>query len=70
MLLRERALEAVELLPQAPRELADTIRGIGSAGQLADLVASTMDISPAEKQEVLETFDLARRLDRVLEFLN
>ena len=26
MLLRERALEAVELLPQAPRELADTIR--------------------------------------------
>ncbi|MCV4690839.1 LON peptidase substrate-binding domain-containing protein, partial [Escherichia coli] len=24
MLLRERALEAVELLPQAPRELADT----------------------------------------------
>ena len=70
MLLRERALEAVELLPQAPRELADTIRSIGSAGQLADLAASTMDISPAEKQEVLETFDLARRLDRVLEFLN
>ena len=29
MLLRERALEAVELLPQAPRELADTIRSIG-----------------------------------------
>ena len=29
-----------------------------------------MDISPAEKQEVLETFDLARRLDRVLAFLN
>jgi ATP-dependent Lon protease len=70
MLLRERALEAVELLPQAPRELADTIRGIGSAGQLADLVASTMDISSSEKEEVLETFDLARRIDRVLEFLN
>ena len=70
MLLRERALEAVELLPQAPRELADTIRGIGSAGQLADMVASTMDISPSEKEEVLETFDLARRIDRVLEFLN
>lgn len=70
MLLRERALEAIELLPNAPRELADTVRGIGSAAQLADLTASTMDISPAEKQEVLETFDLVRRLDRVLEFLN
>lgn len=70
MLLRERALEAIELLPNAPRELADTVRGISSAAQLADLTASTMDISPAEKQEVLETFDLVRRLDRVLEFLN
>ncbi len=70
MLLRERGLEAVELLPQAPRELADTIRGIGSAAQLADMMASTMDIEPAEKQEVLETVDLVRRLDRVLEFLN
>jgi ATP-dependent Lon protease len=70
MLLRERALEAVSLLPQAPQELADTIRGITSAAQLVDLTASTMDISPVEKQEVLETFDLARRLDRVLEFLN
>ena len=29
-----------------------------------------MDISPSEKEEVLETFDLARRIDRVLEFLN
>jgi ATP-dependent Lon protease len=70
MLLRERALEAVSLLPQAPRELADTIRSIASPAQLADLAASTMDISPAEKQEVLETIDLARRIDRVLEFLN
>jgi ATP-dependent Lon protease len=70
MLLRERSLEAVELLPQAPRELADTIRSIPSAGQLADLVASTMDISASEKEEVLETFDVTRRIDRVLEFLN
>lgn len=69
-LLRERALEAVELLPQAPREIADTIRSIGSPALLADMVASTMDIAPAEKQEVLETLDLTRRLDRVLEFLN
>lgn len=69
VLLRDRALEAVSLLPQAPRELADTIRAIASPGQLADLTASTMDIALAEKQEVLETIDLARRLDRVLEFL-
>ncbi|MEO1020016.1 MAG: endopeptidase La, partial [Pseudomonadota bacterium] len=69
MLLRERSLEIVELVPQAPQELAETIRGMQSAAQLADLTASTLDITPSEKQEVLETFDLERRLDRVLEFL-
>lgn len=70
MLLRQRALETLELIPQAPRELAETIRSIGSAAQLADLAASMMDISPAEKQEVLETIALSPRLDRVLAFLN
>ncbi len=70
MLLRERALEMVELVPQAPNELAETIRGMQSASQLADLAISSLDITPAEKQEVLETIELQRRLDRVLELLN
>ncbi|MBK7251760.1 MAG: endopeptidase La [Gammaproteobacteria bacterium] len=67
--LRERAIEAVELLPQAPAELANAIRGIEAAGALADVVASFMDVKPAEKQELLATFDLKQRLDRVLELL-
>jgi ATP-dependent Lon protease len=33
---------------------------------LADMVAEFMDIKPAEKQEVLETLDVRKRLDRVL----
>src|SRR5690348_13230890 len=33
--LKERAIEALSLLPQVPAELARTIRGIDSAGQLA-----------------------------------
>ena len=40
-----------------------------SAGQLADMVAGFMDIKPAEKQALLETFDVQPRLDRVLELL-
>jgi ATP-dependent Lon protease len=68
--LRERALEAVQLLPQAPAELGNAIRAIEAIPTLADIVASFMDLKATEKQEVLATFDLKARLDRVLALLN
>jgi ATP-dependent Lon protease len=68
--LRERALEAVQLLPQAPGELVNAIRGIESIAALADMVAGFMDLKAAEKQELLATFDLRARLDRILALLN
>ncbi len=67
--LREKALEAVQLLPQAPGELVNAIRSIESVPALADMVASFMDLKTAEKQEILATFDLKTRLDRVLALL-
>ena len=67
--LRDRALEAVQLLPQAPGELVNAIRSIESIPALADMVASFMDLKTAEKQEILATFDLKARLDRVLAYL-
>ncbi len=65
-LLKERALAALALLPQAPAELQRLLAGIDSAGQLADIVANFMDLSAAEKQEILATLDLKERLDKVL----
>ena len=59
-LLKERALEALALLPQPPPELQRLIAGIESAGPLADLIASFMDAKPAEKQDILETLELKR----------
>jgi ATP-dependent Lon protease len=67
--LRDKALEAVQLLPQAPGELVNAIRSIESIPALADMVASFMDLKAAEKQEILATFDLKTRLDRVLTLL-
>jgi ATP-dependent Lon protease len=67
--LRDKALEAVQLLPQAPGELVNAIRSIESIPMLADMVASFMDLKAAEKQEILSTFDLKARLDRVLTLL-
>src|SRR6201995_4512983 len=64
--LREKAIEAVQLLPQAPGELTNAIRSIESIPALADTVASFMDLKAADKQEILATFDLKARLDRGL----
>jgi ATP-dependent Lon protease len=68
--VREMAMEVLQLLPQAPAELANAIRGIESISSLADIVASFMDLKTADKQEILATFDLKTRLDRVLALLN
>jgi len=68
--LREKTLEALQLMPQAPAELANAIRAIESVPALADIVASFMDLKSADKQDILATFDLRTRLDRVLTVIN
>ncbi len=68
--LRERAIEASQLLPQVPSELVNAIRAIESVPTLADIITSFMDLKSTEKQEILATFDLKARLDRVLALLN
>jgi ATP-dependent Lon protease len=67
--LKQQAQEVIELLPHAPDELAGVVQGIASPSALADMVASLLDIGVAEKQELLETFALEQRLDRVLALL-
>ncbi len=67
--LKERALEALGLLPQAPAEITRVIAEINSPGALADLIASFMDAKSTEKQEILETVDLKERLDKVIKLL-
>jgi len=67
--LRTLAGEAIELLPNAPDGLAAVVRGIDSAGQLADMVANFLDVKVEEKQELLEQFALPVRLDKVLALL-
>jgi ATP-dependent Lon protease len=67
--LKERTLEALQYLPQAPRELAAAIQAIPTPAAGADLVASFMDIKVEEKQEILETIDVKERLDKVLQML-
>ncbi len=68
-LLKQKTIEAIELLPQVPPELAPALQNIESPGALADMVASLIDIKPAEKQNVLEALKVRDRLDLVIDFL-
>lgn len=68
--LRNLATEALQLLPQPPRELLAAIGASTSPGGLADLTATYMDATPQEKQEVLETVALPSRLERVARLLS
>ncbi len=70
MKLKERALEALRLLPDAPEGLREAVAGINEAGQLADVLASFMDIKVTEKQRILEAIDIVARLDQVLWFVS
>ena len=67
--LKAQAIEAIGLLPSAPEELSVVVQGMTSPALLADMVANLLDIKNEDKQDLLETFDLKRRLDKVLEHL-
>jgi ATP-dependent Lon protease len=67
--LQRQAIEAVQLLPQAPPELVAAFQATTAPGAMADLSTSYMDIKPSEKQEILETIDLSQRMDKVSRYL-
>jgi ATP-dependent Lon protease len=69
LVLKRQALEALQLLPQAPQELIAAIQSVESPILLADMVASYMEASADEKQEILETLDIGPRLDLVSKIL-
>nr|WP_181408116.1 endopeptidase La [Pararhizobium mangrovi] len=69
MNVKQQALEALDLLANAPDELRQTVRSITEPATLADMTAAYLDAQPAEKQTILETLDLKDRLDRVGDLL-
>jgi len=68
--LKQQAVEAIQLLPNAPEELAVVVQQLSSPALLSDMVANLLDVKNEDKQDLLETFDLKRRLDKVLELLS
>jgi ATP-dependent Lon protease len=67
--LKGQAIEAIQLLPQVPADLLAAIQSIEAPAALADLAVAYMDVKPEEKQEILETIDIAARMDKVSRLL-
>jgi ATP-dependent Lon protease len=67
--LRAQAVEAVQLLPQAPAELLAAVQSTETPGALADFAAAYIDVNPEDKQEILETIDLTARMEKVSRLL-
>jgi ATP-dependent Lon protease len=68
-LLRERAHEAMQFVPNVPAEMRTAIDSLTSPSALTDVIAGLIDATPAEKQDILETFDVKERLDKVLRMI-
>lgn len=67
--LRQQAMEGLQLLPQVPQEMIAALQAATAPGALADLIAAYLDVKPIKKQELLETTDIAARLDKVSRYL-
>jgi len=59
-----------ELSPGLPPEIGSMAKSISEPGTLADMVASTINSTPDEKQKILETIDVNERLKEVTRIAN
>ena len=62
--------KVLELSPYLPRELGALAKSLDEGGMLADLIASSLNISKDEKQKVLEAQDVKERLKEVTRLIN
>ncbi|HFE53175.1 MAG TPA: endopeptidase La [Bacteroidetes bacterium] len=60
----------VELAPNLPAELVTVVHNLPTPGHQVDFMASHLNLSPEERQQVLELVDVNERLKKVSEFLN
>jgi len=68
--IKETATKIVNLSPNIPSEASVAINNINSPTFLLNFISSNLNVSTAEKQEVLEIKQFSTRLERVMEFLN
>lgn len=68
-MLKKQVSKAIGLLPEISAQLAASVQSIDSPGALSDRIAGLLDIPLAEKQKLLEMFDIRQRVETVVEYM-
>ncbi|MFZ0710818.1 MAG: endopeptidase La [Terrimicrobiaceae bacterium] len=63
--LRENALKIVEMSPDIPDQARAVLMNLTDGGQLADFLATNINVDVAQKQALLEELDVAKRVKAV-----
>ncbi len=63
--IRNMASRIIELSPNVPEEASLVLENISHPGALADFLAANLNIPTEQKQEILETIDIRKRLQKV-----
>ncbi|UCE05057.1 MAG: endopeptidase La [bacterium] len=58
------------LVPNLPDELQIAVMNMDDPGRLTDLLASNLNLSLFEKEDILETLDIRDRMDKLTVYLN
>jgi len=67
--LRENAIKLISLTPDAPEQARMLVMNMTDPGQLADFLATNLDIDVAQKQALLEELDLEKRVQAVQTYI-
>ncbi|MBW2264445.1 MAG: endopeptidase La, partial [Deltaproteobacteria bacterium] len=67
--LREMSKKAIKLMPDIPRDAAQVLETVDSPGQIADLIASNLDIPLEKRVEILRMVEVKTRLKEVLNLM-
>ena len=59
----------VKLNKKIPPEVLTSLSGIDGAGRLSDTIAAHLPLKLEQKQQILETFEVGRRLEQLLQLL-
>ncbi|NPA93813.1 MAG: endopeptidase La [Thermodesulfobacteria bacterium] len=68
--IRQAFSKVLDLSPNLPSELRSIIMSVDDPGVLADVVISHINVSQAQKQEILEELDVMKRLEKALKILS
>ena len=68
--LRTQFSKALELAPHLPGELQALAASVNDAGALCDMVASTLNLGPEQRQTIVEAIEVKERLRRITNLIN